>query len=652
MERGIEALEFLEKLSPPTIHAPHELVECTHMLFVPNNDLDTVKQADLKKVLTNRTVQMEKIGTEKKAKPHIVDEIQYSWKADASEPSLDRHVELLRKIAREITVLGWGIDPVTADCRMTDGVTSMPGSECYTYDRHSKEYLIDVPAEGLLEDAKRHYKEWRARITNTGFRQPDPITKFASEPYRKDMHATYDIVGFMITDIDDESKRGRGNRMQVLTDGETGKIIRWIDSEKDKAVKSVATDAESNKIKTVPLPSIGSSYADARIRRIGFLVPSHMQIHIRDTLSFLDGKIKKIGKNELQFKLLKDDGVLKAYARSSKTWCSITPLELDVEHDARRNDVLDAIRREMAGVAAEELDFINFRKEPYWGSLPKIASHRNGKFRTYVDIEFKNPARGPFVLGNSHMDGNGVLAPKTLPDVAYFTLGHHIPIEKTVTVGNHMRLATISEFPRDAIPSSISGHGEDHRALNHKHAFWLPLDANQDGLIDHIVAYLRDGFNSTERQGFCKMDALFGNNIETKLAFRGFFNKERLAKKMPVFRSADRWKSASPYFMPWHPKKKFGIEEQVKKECKSRSRLHEPEEISYNVWMRPGSREHRARNFVFNRNGQRPPNTTGYYLKVKFPERVQGPLSLGYACHFGLGMFVPDDAQGAQTRAG
>jgi CRISPR-associated protein Csb2 len=32
----------------------------------------------------------------------------------------------------------------------------------------------------------------------------------------------------------------------------------------------------------------------------------------------------------------------------------------------------------------------------------------------------------------------------------------------------------------------------------------------------------------------------------------------------------------------------------------------------------------------------------GYGFRITFPEPVSGPIALGYGCHFGLGLFVPE----------
>jgi CRISPR-associated protein Csb2 len=35
------------------------------------------------------------------------------------------------------------------------------------------------------------------------------------------------------------------------------------------------------------------------------------------------------------------------------------------------------------------------------------------------------------------------------------------------------------------------------------------------------------------------------------------------------------------------------------------------------------------------------------WLKLRFTEPIQGPLCLGYACHFGMGLFIPADEKEA-----
>lgn len=37
------------------------------------------------------------------------------------------------------------------------------------------------------------------------------------------------------------------------------------------------------------------------------------------------------------------------------------------------------------------------------------------------------------------------------------------------------------------------------------------------------------------------------------------------------------------------------------------------------------------------------PDRLGSFWRLTFPEPIQDPLALGFACHFGLGLFRPVD---------
>jgi CRISPR-associated protein Csb2 len=41
------------------------------------------------------------------------------------------------------------------------------------------------------------------------------------------------------------------------------------------------------------------------------------------------------------------------------------------------------------------------------------------------------------------------------------------------------------------------------------------------------------------------------------------------------------------------------------------------------------------------KRGLSQPDTLGRFIEVHFAAPVRGPLALGFACHFGLGLFAP-----------
>ena len=57
------------------------------------------------------------------------------------------------------------------------------------------------------------------------------------------------------------------------------------------------------------------------------------------------------------------------------------------------------------------------------------------------------------------------------------------------------------------------------------------------------------------------------------------------------------------------------------------------------------------RHYVRSRRTSRPPEDFGYAVRLTFATPISGPLALGYASHFGLGLFaaVPADSLRSPT---
>jgi CRISPR-associated protein Csb2 len=95
---------------------------------------------------------------------------------------------------------------------------------------------------------------------------------------------------------------------------------------------------------------------------------------------------------------------------------------------------------------------------------------------------------------------------------------------------------------------------------------------------------------------------------------------------------------------PWHCKKHFGIEEQIRRECRARG-MSEPIKLEHVDMVDVGHQKRRPINFqrFRSRRGLHQPDRIGSFWRLTFAKPVQGPLALGFACHFGLGLFRPLD---------
>ena len=132
----------------------------------------------------------------------------------------------------------------------------------------------------------------------------------------------------------------------------------------------------------------------------------------------------------------------------------------------------------------------------------------------------------------------------------YLLAGRPQPrIEDAVRIGELMRTAALSKFgweqdprtrhSRPLAPPEISGRGEGNtplREAHHSHAFWLPEDADGDGLIDHVCVYAATGFDTRVRATLDQLTRLWvrtgvpgdradsegGGRREWRLALEGF----------------------------------------------------------------------------------------------------------------------------------
>ncbi|MFD2182976.1 type I-U CRISPR-associated protein Csb2 [Rhodoplanes azumiensis] len=266
-------------------------------------------------------------------------------------------------------------------------------------------------------------------------------------------------------------------------------------------------------------------------------------------------------------------------------------------------------------------------------------------------------------------------------------------IEAAVAIGDLMRRATLSKFDwikdengrcRPNAPSVISGHGEDGRPLrggDHRHAFWLPEDADGDGEIDHVVVYAKDGFDAHVRGRLDRVTRLWTERApritdedgagapearrEWRLALEGFGVPEDFSGSSRLLGRSRRWESVTPFLAAGHLKA-GGYASEIRRLAARRgcpalaavefSRPRAAPESDAgradDVGIEVHGRLRRAIHFdrFRPRGRERQLDTLGTFLKLTFAEPVEGPLAFGYGCHFGLGLFASRVDGGACPR--
>lgn len=241
------------------------------------------------------------------------------------------------------------------------------------------------------------------------------------------------------------------------------------------------------------------------------------------------------------------------------------------------------------------------------------------------------------------------------PEAARFVLAGRPPprIEDAVKIGEVARWALMSLGDREP-PPEISGRSAQGALRDdpaHAHAFFLPEDADRDGFIDHLVIYCARGFSSDARRRLDRLTRLWRNEgsaesergrKEWRLALEDIAHPEAFARKCALLRPSRTWRSVTPYLMPWHVKKTFGPKDQLSREIGLRLPGAELVEVSFSERSDSGKstiRFHRFRS----RGGLIQPDRVGRFVELKFSAAITGPVALGFACHYGLGLFVASD---------
>ena len=260
---------------------------------------------------------------------------------------------------------------------------------------------------------------------------------------------------------------------------------------------------------------------------------------------------------------------------------------------------------------------------------------------------------------------------RDLPTVARFLLaGRPLPrLEDAVRIGELLRRAALAQFDwrRDAAkdrwiplaPWEISGRDADGKPLkdpSHRHAFWLPEDADGDGWIDHVSVYVDGGMSRdvqaaldritrlwlAPKQTSEEVDAEPGGVTEWRLALEGFGRPADFAGGARIFGASRRWRSVTPFLASGHLKA-AGYPGEVRRLLKRRGRATDDVEVTPRKAIDVGGTPRRAIHFhrFRSRGREAQPDAAGALLDVVLPAEIEGPLALGYGSHFGLGLFVP-----------
>ena len=226
-------------------------------------------------------------------------------------------------------------------------------------------------------------------------------------------------------------------------------------------------------------------------------------------------------------------------------------------------------------------------------------------------------------------------------------------IHRTLPQAEHLRRALIcraANGQRIDCPSLLGKVNGERIRGSHDHAHFIPLDLDGDQFLDHILIYAPGKLCGIAQRAIRSLKRTWtkGGVGDLQLAVVGSGSPDTLRKHLDRLQptmnqilgppeGARVWESVTPFVLPRFLKSqgKDTAEGQVQAELASRG-LPAADRVE---WDQELKRE--LRHFVRRRaHGGVPPKVdAGYGLRLQFSEPIRGPLLLGYASHYGLGLF-------------
>jgi len=377
------ALQWLQQQSAPIILAPSGVSSTSsYRLSVPNNAMDIVAKAWCRGNDTNTgDANPATHRTMKSIRPtHLVggDTVYYLWPVNDPIPlEVNDYLQLLCDMARNIQVLGWGIDMVVGNSSILtdDEVTDLHGERWLPHAKDGSQGLR-VPFKGTLEDLQSRHQGFLARLENNTFTPPPPLTVYDKFNYRRAIDPPRrSVAAFSLLKVDASGFRAFDTVKWALSvAGMTRHAVKfaaqcagWPNEMINACILGHGgtlgeSDQGPRRFAYIPLPSIEGRGEGAPV------VGSVRRVMITSFYEDCDDKIDWVRRALSGQVLVKDadnrsekgpvallallqssDKVIQSYLRPSTTWATVTPVVLP-----GYDDPAHFRRRIKNGVTAEE----------------------------------------------------------------------------------------------------------------------------------------------------------------------------------------------------------------------------------------------------------------------------------------------------------
>ncbi len=630
-----EALRWLERKceqAPPIIGAPTAWFGQQVMLYMPNNDLDRVGGDP------HRTAE---IRTAKKFfKPHVFDPaipFLYAWSLDATEGN-EPNPHVICTLADRLYQFGRGIDMAWAWAELLDGneldarLASYEG-RIYRPSGGGEARLL-CPQRGSFASISVRYRAYGTRLGlgDPGkqlFTQP-PKPRFAQVAYESQpRRQTFALC-----------KKPFGGSFFPYAQARAYELVMWI---RDEAVQRLrktlpARHVEiervligrkadgsndgpaSERVRIVPLPSIGHEHVDRGIRRVLVEVPSGCALGAEDVwwaVSGIDHVNTDTGEVDFVITPADEDKMLPRYLEQSRVWRTVTPAALPEQTKRRRIDPTRRLeepkggdermqeQRRAAGAVVQALRhadvraaarMIRVQREPFERQGARADAFAEGtrfaKERLcHVEITFDAPVSGPLVIGDGRFLGLGVMAPVShTPGIHVFAIEAGLldaPVPEQVS--RALRRAVMARAqgvlgPSERLPAFFSGHEHNGSPVRSERTSHLSFVFDEPrGRLLVVAPHVLDRREPTreEKKNLAVLDQALEDTWELRAGLAGHLRLRAMPLDLdtdPLTVPSRTWESSTMYCATRHAKKVTAADAlcaDIRAECRRRG-LPEP----------------------------------------------------------------------------
>jgi CRISPR-associated protein Csb2 len=697
------AFRWLEHLSPPDIASPAGTAGRAATYYVPNNDADTIGGDPLR---------VPEIRIAKQVQPTLLSDdasILYAWRFADSDGS--SNASRLCEIAERLHTCGWGIDAAFASAQVasweaTDARLRRSGpvarpvlTEARCHGTTSN--AVRCPTAGSFDSLDNRHRAMSGRLEMRAHGR-SVVTLFKQPPKARCRAVAYECpptrLLFDLCPADNSRpfspvpQRSAVDLAMAVRDLAVRRLIAAageVDSD------SVPTEVESalvgrkrppvdasQRVRFVPLPSIGTRHTDPSIRRVMIEIPSGCAQDAADISWAVSGqylagfhpssfhKISGTPGESLQTVLVpaEDTRMLERYGivtnsfgtngpgtNGFRRWRTVTPAALPVRgpqggrtgsaridaDDQRCREVVDALRH--AGFDTRGVR-VRVQREPFLHRGLRAEMSTAGRFDKsrlhHVEVTFPDPVPGPVILGDGRWLGLGLMAPIIEPPDSLYVFAvaprrWHVADGTDLT--RALRRAVMARAGQSApggrLPTFFSGHEHDGRpaeARHHQHLFYLADDVDGDGYIDRlaiVAPHLADPSSPPDRRSLFQLAKAVTGLKQVRAGALGLVDLDRLTSQSedndPLFGRGRIWTSRTGYRPTRHPKRNTDVEESlsvdITRECTRRGLAQPAVQIIETI--------------------SGPKGGLVAKLQLTFPKPITGPLMLGAESHFGAGVF-------------